>query len=94
MLRNPASPLQASLADARRRAGLSGTALARVLLRAAAAAGLDRSELAEAGTEQGRADAAQWPPGTDPLEALTVEQARLGFDPTVYEEDGGDGQSA
>ena len=63
--------------------------LARMLLRAAAAAGLDRSELAEAGTEQGRADAAQWPPGTDPLEALTVEQARLGFDPTVYEEEGG-----
>jgi len=63
--------------------------LAKVLLRAAAEAGLDRSELADAGTEQGRADARQWPKGTDAVEALTVEQARLGFDPTVIEDDAG-----
>lgn len=61
--------------------------LARVLLRAAAQARLERSELADAGHEQGLADAQQWPEGTDTVEALTVEQARLGFDPTVIEDD-------
>jgi predicted ArsR family transcriptional regulator len=59
--------------------------LARVLLRAAAAAGLDRDELVEAGREQGAADAALWPAGTDALDALVVEQAKLGFDPAVIE---------
>jgi predicted ArsR family transcriptional regulator len=61
--------------------------LARILLRAAAEAGIDHGELADAGREQGRADAAQWNEGTPCLDALTVEQARLGFDPTVVEDD-------
>jgi predicted ArsR family transcriptional regulator len=61
--------------------------LARMLLRAAAEAGLDRSEMLGAGREQGRADAQAWTEGTDPLEGLIVEQARLGFDPAVAEDD-------
>jgi predicted ArsR family transcriptional regulator len=59
--------------------------LARVLLAAASAAGLDREELADAGRDQGRADARQWPAGVDVLDALIVEQAKLGFDPAVIE---------
>lgn len=61
--------------------------LARVLLHAAAAAGLDRSELADAGHAQGVADARQWPEGSDVLDALIIEQAKLGFDPAVIELD-------
>jgi predicted ArsR family transcriptional regulator len=60
--------------------------LARMLLQAAAEAGLDRSELTGAGRDQGEADAALWPAGTDCLDALIVEQARLGFDPEVVED--------
>lgn len=63
--------------------------LAQMLLRAAADAGLDGAEVAEAGREQGRADAGQWGPGTVCLEALIVEQARLGFDPAVVDEPAG-----
>lgn len=62
--------------------------LARVLLRAAADAGLERDELAEAGRAQGRDDASHWAPGSRCLEALSAEQARLGFDPAVADEDG------
>jgi predicted ArsR family transcriptional regulator len=61
--------------------------LARMLLRAAADAGLEHSELADAGREQGRADAGQWAQPTICLDALIVEQARLGFDPAVIEDD-------
>jgi predicted ArsR family transcriptional regulator len=60
--------------------------LARMLLAAAAEAGLDRSEMVGAGREQGRADARRWPDGAEPLEALIVEQARLGFDPEVADD--------
>ncbi len=60
--------------------------LARMLLSAAAQAGLDRSEMLDAGREQGRSDAARWVPGSDPVEALIVEQAKIGFDPTVAED--------
>ena len=59
--------------------------LARVLLAAAGEAGLDPAELADAGRDQGRADARQWPEGSEALEALIVEQARLGFDPEVVD---------
>jgi predicted ArsR family transcriptional regulator len=57
-----------------------------MLLAAAAQAGLDRSEMIDAGREQGKADAARWPEGADPLEALIVEQAKLGFDPAVVDD--------
>jgi predicted ArsR family transcriptional regulator len=60
--------------------------LARMLLAAAAEAGLDRSEMVGAGREQGRTDARRWPADPDPLEALIVEQARLGFDPEVADD--------
>lgn len=63
--------------------------LARVLLEAAAEAGLDSGELANAGRTQGRSDAHAWDDGTDALEALIVEQARLGFDPEVVDLDHG-----
>ena len=59
--------------------------LARVLLQAATAAGLDRGELADAGRAQGAADAALWPADADVLDALIIEQAKLGFDPAVIE---------
>lgn len=59
-----------------------------VLLAAAAAGRLDGEDLADAAREQGRADARRWPAGTDALEAVIVEQAKLGFDPEVVEEDG------
>jgi predicted ArsR family transcriptional regulator len=63
--------------------------LTRVLLQAAADGGLDGADLADAGREQGRADGRRWKPGTDTLEALIVEQAKLGFDPEVVEDDTG-----
>jgi predicted ArsR family transcriptional regulator len=59
-----------------------------VLLAAAAAGGLDGGELADAAREQGRADARRWPADTDALEAVIVEQAKLGFDPEVVEDEG------
>jgi predicted ArsR family transcriptional regulator len=60
--------------------------LARTLLAAAAAGGLDPADLADAGRRQGRADAAQWPSDSECLDGLVVEQARLGFDPATLEE--------
>lgn len=67
--------------------------LARMLLRAASSAGLDRDELAQAGRDQGRVDAAQWSRagagGASALDALIVEQAKLGFDPAVVEHEHG-----
>jgi predicted ArsR family transcriptional regulator len=60
--------------------------LARTLLAAAASGGLAPDDLADAGRRQGRADAAQWPAGTDCLDGLVVEQARMGFDPATLEE--------
>jgi predicted ArsR family transcriptional regulator len=63
--------------------------LAQMLLSAAHAAGLPPEELTDAGREQGRADGHQWPPGTSAVEALEVEQARLGFDPAVIELEAG-----
>jgi predicted ArsR family transcriptional regulator len=70
-------------------------ALARILLAAAAAAGVDGDEVAEAGREQGRADAAGWVGGSaggqaiDCLDALLLEQSRLGFDPALVTDDTG-----
>jgi predicted ArsR family transcriptional regulator len=61
--------------------------LARMLVRSAAAAGLDPEELAEAGREQGRADAAGHSDAPSCLEALVEELAVLGFDPEVGEGD-------
>ncbi len=63
--------------------------LARVLLAAAGDAGVDPDVLADAGRDQGRADAHGWPEGSEPIEALIVEQARLGFDPEVIDLDDG-----
>lgn len=62
--------------------------LAGVLLQAAAEGGLDAEDLVDAAREQGRADGHRWPAGTTALDALVVEQAKLGFDPAVVEEDG------
>jgi len=62
--------------------------LARVLLQAAAAAGVDGDEVADAGRDQGAADAAGWA-GAECLDALLLEQTRLGFDPAVVEDDEG-----
>lgn len=59
--------------------------LARLLLRAAHVGGLDPGDLADAGRDQGRGDAAAWPADADALDALIVEQARLGFDPEVVD---------
>jgi predicted ArsR family transcriptional regulator len=59
--------------------------LARVLLEAAHTAGLDASDLGDAGRVQGKADADRWSGESDVVEALTVEQARLGFDPEVVD---------
>lgn len=63
--------------------------LARVLLHAAHEGGLDREDLAIAAREQGRADASRWAAETDCLEALIVEQASLGFDPEVADDETG-----
>jgi predicted ArsR family transcriptional regulator len=57
--------------------------LARMLLRAAAASGMSDDDTADAGREQGRADARVWPAGTPCVEALMAELDRLGFDPEV-----------
>jgi len=63
--------------------------LARLVLQAAAVGGLDPGDLADAGRDQGEADARKWPEGSDALGALVAEQARLGFDPEVAEVDHG-----
>lgn len=63
--------------------------LARTLLDAAAAGGLEGDDLVEAGRRQGEADAARWPAGSDCLDALVVEQAKLGFDPETLDHDDG-----
>jgi predicted ArsR family transcriptional regulator len=60
--------------------------LARVLLQAASEGGLDAGDLADAGREQGRSDARRWPATTPAVDALVVEQAKLGFDPAVVED--------
>lgn len=66
--------------------------LARMLLGAAADAGLDASDMVTAGRAQGAADAARWasPSAHSPdvtaaaaVDAVEVEQARLGFDPAT-----------
>ena len=67
--------------------------LARVLLAAAHDAGLEPGDLVDAGSGQGRVDAAAWAidplDPVDPIEVLMVEQARLGFDPEVVDLDDG-----
>jgi predicted ArsR family transcriptional regulator len=63
--------------------------LANALLEAAHEAGLEPDDLTDAGRSQGRSDARAWPAGSDALEALIVEQARLGFDPEVVDIDHG-----
>jgi predicted ArsR family transcriptional regulator len=62
--------------------------LVNMLLRAAASGGLDHDDMVDAGREQGQHDARQWPDDASALDALVVEQARLGFDPAVIEADG------
>lgn len=59
--------------------------LARMLVRAAAAGGLDGADLREAGQEQGSNDGRQWPTKSDGLDVVIGEQARLGFDPETAE---------
>lgn len=59
--------------------------LARTLLAAAAAGGLEGDDLADAGRRQGEADARRWPDDADCLDSLVVEQARLGFDPETVD---------
>src|SRR4051794_24659608 len=61
--------------------------LARMLVRAAAAGGLDGAELREAGCEQGVADGSAWAPDSVGIEVVIGEQARLGFDPETAEAD-------
>jgi len=61
--------------------------MARLLLAAAAAANLDPQELADAGRAQGQADAEKWPDTTASIDVVMLEQARLGFDPEVVEDD-------
>ena len=55
----------------------------RMLLQAAAAAGIDPDELLEAGRAQGRADFARWStePPADLVDALEGELEAFGFDP-------------
>jgi predicted ArsR family transcriptional regulator len=65
--------------------------LARVLLEAAAAGGLDAEDLADAGREQGRADhqrasRAGHRPDGDVVDELEAELAELGFDPARADE--------
>lgn len=63
--------------------------LARMLLDVAADAGLDASDVDAAGRSQGTADAAAWAPASRAdgtcIDALIVEQAKLGFDPAVVD---------
>jgi predicted ArsR family transcriptional regulator len=63
--------------------------LARALLTAAHQAGLAPDEMIEAGREEGERVACAWAADTSALEALIVEQARLGFDPEVVDLDAG-----
>jgi predicted ArsR family transcriptional regulator len=60
--------------------------LARMLLRLAAATGAGAEEAADAGRDQGRADAADWL-GAACLDAVAGELLELGFDPAVVVED-------
>jgi predicted ArsR family transcriptional regulator len=57
--------------------------LARMLLRAASRSGVDAEAAAEAGREQGQADAFHLAEGRPCLDALVGELDRLGFDPAV-----------
>jgi predicted ArsR family transcriptional regulator len=62
--------------------------LARMLLRAAGLAGTGSDDAADAGREQGRADAAR-SVGRPCVDALVRELDRLGFDPTVAGDEAG-----
>jgi predicted ArsR family transcriptional regulator len=69
----------------------TGAVVARVLLEAAAAGGLDPEDLADAGREQGRADhqrasRAGHRPDGDVVDELEAELAELGFDPARADE--------
>jgi predicted ArsR family transcriptional regulator len=57
--------------------------LARMLLRAASRSGVDAEAAAEAGREEGEADAVQLAGGRPCVDALVDELDRLGFDPAV-----------
>jgi predicted ArsR family transcriptional regulator len=63
--------------------------LARMLVHAAVEAGMGASDAAEAGQDQGRADAADFPPDVPCVEALMAKLAELGFDPEVEGGEGG-----
>jgi len=63
--------------------------LAGMLLQLAEAAGLGTDEAAEAGREQGQADADRAVPESSCLEALVARLDSLGFDPAVAEDDDG-----
>jgi predicted ArsR family transcriptional regulator len=60
--------------------------LARMLARAAMLAGVAADEAAEAGREQGEADAAAVGSGRPCVDALVDELDRLGFDPAVVDD--------
>src|SRR5689334_10799587 len=55
--------------------------LARMLLKAAAEAGLDSNDATAAGREQGAQDAERFEPETPCIEALMTQLEELGFDP-------------
>jgi predicted ArsR family transcriptional regulator len=57
--------------------------LARMLVRAAADAGLDTDAVVDAGRAQGQADGAGFPTGTPCAEALMTQSELMGFDPEV-----------
>jgi len=59
--------------------------LARMLVKAGSAGGLEGADLREAGREQGVSDGRRWAPGTPGLDVVVGEQARLGFDPETAE---------
>lgn len=63
--------------------------MARVLLGGAAEGGVHADDLSHAGADQGRSDARAWGPEADTVESLVIEQARLGFDPEVVDDESG-----
>ena len=62
--------------------------LAKVLVSAAAGGGIDGEDVADSARRQGKVDARRWS-DAPALEALVGEQARLGFDPAVVEDESG-----
>ena len=61
--------------------------LARMLLEVAGDAGLDGEDAADAGREQGRADARRLGNGLPCLDVVTRQLTEMGFDPAVVDDD-------